>query len=140
MKVLQTLGRHGGTQEGIFQYKRSADAVIIDHSVGTATLKPAETRLSTAEWTNILQAIEGSVQKSFRITPATGSVLTNSVPPNQNLYDLLSNAVPNPTGWNWNDSRKAAICAVLEHEGSIDLYHGPLGPSNVAHITLCKDI
>ncbi|WP_157605495.1 hypothetical protein [Schlesneria paludicola] len=137
MKVLQTLGRHGGAQEGVFQYKRSTNGVVIDNSIGSASVTPPVATLSTTEWTTILLAIENAQQASFRLTGQPPF----AEPPNQSLYQLFSDAVPNPAGgWNWHDSRKAAICAILEHEGSIDLYHGVLGPLHAANITIARDI
>jgi hypothetical protein len=137
MKVLQTLGRHSGSQEGIFQYKRTADGVFIDGAVGQAQLNPSSVVLTTAEWQQILGAIEAAPQGSFRLTGAAPF----SQPPYQSLYQLLQAAVPHPDrGWTWNDSWKSYVCAILEHEGSIDLYHGSLGPQHAAHITLSRDI
>ena len=137
MKVLQTLGRHGGAQEGVFQYKRTADGVFINSSIGAAALNPPTITVTTSEWTRILSAIQNAPHASFRIT---GQPPFNE-PPHQSLYQLFSTTVPNPSfGWRWHDSRKASICAILEHEGSIDLYHGVLGPNHAANITLARDI
>ena len=137
MKVLQTLGRHGGTQEGVFQYKRSAAGVVIDSTIGQAHLDTPKITITATEWNRILQAIETAPQGTFRLT---GTPPFNE-PPNQSLYELLSQSLPNPTnGWTWNDSWKAYICAILEHEGSIDLYHGVLGQHHSAIIPLARDI
>jgi hypothetical protein len=135
MKILQTLGRHSGQQEGIFQYRRTPDGVFIDSGVGRANLTPASITLTTEEWTAILRKIGESRERSFRLTGQRR--MPN--PPHQSLYALLSEAVPRPTGgWPWQDTWKTNICAILEHEGSIDLYHGPLGPRNSAVICLSK--
>jgi hypothetical protein len=66
----------------------------------------------------------------------------SKIPPQASLYDLIEKAVPNPPqkGCNWHDSWKSYVCAILEHEGSIDLYHGPLGPKHSAVICLVKDL
>jgi len=137
VKVLQTLGRHGGAQEGVFQYKRSSNGVVIDNSIGAAAVEPPQATLTSQEWSAILMAIENASQATFRLT---GQPPFNE-PPNQSLYSIISSAVPNPAGgWSWHDSRKAAICAILEHEGSVDLYHGVLGASHAANITIARDI
>ena len=137
MKVLETLGRHGNAQKGIFQYKRTSTGVMIDSSVGTAKLNPPSVSLTTAEWSAILAAIENAQQNSFRLTGSAPF----PVPPNQSLYELMQQAVTNPAGgWNWHDSWKAYICAILEHEGCVDLYHGTLGPQHTAIICLRGDI
>lgn len=137
MKVLQTLGRHGGAQEGIFQYKRMSTGVFIDSAIGQAHLNPPSITLTAQEWNSILSAIEQSGQGTFRLT----GMPPFPQPPNQSLYALLSQAVPAPAGgWNWHDSWKSYVCAILEHEGSVDLYHGLLGPQHSANITLAKDI
>ncbi|MBI5536007.1 MAG: hypothetical protein HY898_25025 [Deltaproteobacteria bacterium] len=137
MKVLQTLGRHGGAQEGVFQYKRDVDGVLINATISNANLNPNVIRLSHAEWTSILAAIAQANGETFRLTGAPPF----PAPPNQSLYELLPTAVRNPAGgWQWNDSWKSYICAILEHEGSIDLYHGTLGPQHVAIIALRRDV
>ncbi len=136
MKVLQTLGRHGGHQAGIFQYKRSSTGVVIDGSVGQANLSPSEITIATSEWTSILAAIEKAPQSSFRLT---GTPPFNA-PPNASLYALLQTALPAPNGWAWNDSWKSYVCAILEHEGTVDLYHGTLGPNDQAIIALARDV
>jgi hypothetical protein len=137
MKVLQTLGRHGGAQEGIFQYRRRSQGIEIDGSVGQANLDPARVLITTNEWSQILRAIEQAPQESFRLT----GVGPFPAPPNQSLYELLQTTVAHPAGgWAWNDSWKSYVCAILEHEGSIDLYHGVLGQQHSATITLARDI
>lgn len=136
MKVLQTLGRHRAVQEGIFQYRRDVDGVYIDSSVGRATLTPAQVLITRKEWTKILRAMRNSEYGTFRLT----GTAPFDQPPNQSLYELISDAVPSPEGgWTWNDSFKSYVCAILEHEGSIDLYHGVLGPGNSAIICLARD-
>jgi hypothetical protein len=138
MKVLQTLGRHGSHPKGIFQYKRSATVVTIDASIGLTQLEPVSITLTTAEWTAILTAIETSEQNSFRLALST---LREPPPPHQSLYDTITQAVPSPmAGWSWNDAWRAYVCAILEHEGSIDLYYGALGPEHAVFIPLARDI
>ena len=135
MKVLQTLGKRG-PQEGIFQYRRTPDGVVIDGAVGRAQLNPTSITITNDEWTAILQAIRDAPQQSFRLT----GLPPFQEPPNQSLYELFSRAVPAPAGgWPWYDSWRAYVCAVLEHEGSIDLYHGTLGAGHSAIICLAKD-
>lgn len=125
MKVLETLGSHGGAQNGIFQYKRTSVGITLDSGVGTANLTPARVELTNDEWGSLLLALEQADPRTFRLTGAAPF----QVPPNQSLHELIQRTVPQPAGgWNWNDSWKAYICAVLEHEGSVNLYHGPLGP------------
>ena len=140
MKILQTIGKHGGRQRGIFQYKRDTRGVEIDLSIGRARLNPSRIRLTNQEWTALLEAIRNSAEQTFRLTVAPHG----GGPPNQDLYTLIENAVPHPAAsrnWrNWHDSFKAAICAILEHEGSVDLYHGMLGQNASIPICLRKDI
>ncbi len=136
MKVMQTLGRHGGHQEGIFQYRRDVQGVQIDGSVGQAPGHAPPCYLTNAEWTHLLEAIANAPQSSFRLTPGP-----QGQPPNQNLYQLISDTIPHPQGgWNWNDSLRSYVCAILEHEGSIDLYAGALGPHHSVFIALARDI
>ena len=136
MKVVETLGQHQG-QKGVFQYKRVPAAVVIDTSIGTATLTPPQVTLTDAEWKAILHAIENAPRNSFRLT-GTPPFIT---PPNQALREVIQQAVPLPTGnWTWNDSWLAYVCAILEHEGSIELYAGSLGPGGSAYIPLRRDL
>ncbi len=136
MKVLQTLGRKGGAQEGIFQYRRGAAGVLIDASVGQANLNPNRVVLTHGEWRAILDEIQTTNQKTLRLTGQPPFAQA----PNRSLYHLLRQAVPSPAGgWSWNNSWKAYVCAILEHEGSIDLYHGTIGQGVGAHITLKRD-
>lgn len=136
MKVLQTLGRHQ-TQVGIFQYKRTPEGVEIDSSVGQASLSPSRIVITHAEWTTILTEIKQRSQKSFRLS----GIAPFTDPPKQSLYELFSAVVQKPSGgWQWNDSWRSYVCAILEHEGSIDLYHGALGPGVGAHITMASDL
>lgn len=135
MKVLQTLGRHGGYQEGIFQYKRTSKGVFIDLSVGQAK-GGSICRFGLSEWSDILKEIARSSHKTFGLSSDGQSKKSAK----RTLYKLVSDAVPKPKyGVKWNDSLRAAVCAVLEHEGTIDLYHGPLGNGNGhAYISLAR--
>ena len=134
MRVMQTLGRQG-KQEGVFQYRRTPAGVVIDTSIGTANLNPVEVTLTNSEWTDILTEIAKQTNKSLRLTKSgTGD------PPTSVLYEIIEKAVPKPTnGWSWHTSWKSYVCAILEHEGSVDLYAGSLGPKHQAHITLARD-
>jgi len=136
MKILETLGQHRGRQKGVFQYKQAAAGVTIDSSIGTAALTPADVSLTRNEWTKILQAIEQAPQGSFRLTGTPPF----TEPPNQSLHDVIQRAVPNPDGgWGWNESWLAYVCAILEHEGSVELYSGVLGPGSAAYIPLRRN-
>lgn len=136
MKGMQTLGRYSGSQEGIFQYKRTSEGVLIDASVGRANLDPDKIVITHEEWLKILTAIANTHEGSFRLTGQAPF----KQPPNQSLYELLQTTVPNPkNNWKWLDSWKSYVCSILEHEGTIDLYHGRLGPDHVAMIYLRKD-
>ena len=133
MKVLQTLGRHHPThQEGIFQYKRSTRGVEIDLTVGRTSLSIQEITLTADEWQQILAAIEAAHGQTFRLTRS----VTGNAPQNS-LYDTISAAVPHPAaGFTWNDSYRACIAAILEHEGAVDHYGGSLGGGEYAVIVL----
>lgn len=119
MRIMQTLGRHGGKQEGIFQYKRTSDGVTIDTSISSTTSTSHTYYFTHAEWAQILGAIDTSPKSTFTLTGAGGT---------QSLYATVAGAVLSPSGgFGWNDSLKSYVCAILEHEGSIDLYHGLVG-------------
>jgi hypothetical protein len=133
MRILQTLGKHRQIDDGVFGYQRTVDGVEI-----TLFRQNASTFLVTREeWQGILQAINGSSLGTFRLELHPDS---STDPPRQAMYDVLSASVPDPRrGWTWDNSKKAASCAILEHEGSLDLYGGPLGSENSAIICLSKD-
>ncbi|MBN8792388.1 MAG: hypothetical protein J0I01_09195 [Stenotrophomonas nitritireducens] len=132
MKILQTLGKHAGTTEGIFAYKRVKDGIYIDVTIGNVQGVAAPVWLTHAEWSEILKTIHAQRKSPFRLTGKRPF----AKPPKQSLYAAISAAVPNPAGgWNWHDSLKAAVCAILEHEGSVDFYHGVLGQST--QIVVC---
>lgn len=134
MKVMQTLGRHGGVHEGIFKYKRTSAGVEIDTTIGQSNQK-GTWLLSHSEWTMILTTIGAVASTTLRISPSQ-----SGNPPNAALYDLIGQAIPQPAaGWTWHDSIKACVVAILEHEGSIDLYHGTLGGLHTAFICLQRD-
>lgn len=133
MKILQTLGKHGQVDEGVFAYRRTVDGVEV-----TLLRQPGEPFLLTSgEWQSILTGISSASNSSFRLSLHPNS---SADPPRQALYDIISSVVPNSSGgWAWDDSKKACICAILEHEGSVDLYGGPLGQGYSAIICLSKN-
>ena len=139
MKVLQTLGRHGATaQEGVFQYRRGVQGVFIDGAIGLATsLNPSQILITPQEWQEILQRIQNTQFGTFRLSGSNVAITG----PNHILYEEISAAVPHPThGWNWTDSWRAYVAAILEHEGSVDIYAGVLGRDQPgAYIALAKD-
>jgi hypothetical protein len=136
MKVLQSLGRARGQVEATFRYRRSSQNVTIDASINrNYNQTPAQIVLTNAEWNAILTAIESAANETFRITN-TGAAGDQ---PTQSL-NLLFAAAVTPVGWAWNDSWVAYVAAILEHEGSLDLYHGALGPTQSAVIALARDI
>lgn len=136
MKVLQSLGKAKGQTEATFRYRRSSTGVTIDASINANYNQPLkQITLSNVEWNAILAAIENAANETFRITN-TGAPGDQ---PTQSLNQLFAAAVT-PTGWTWNDSWVAYVAAILEHEGSLDLYHGALGQGQSAVIALSRDI
>lgn len=134
MKIMQTLGRHANKQEGIFQYRRSAKGVLIYTTIGLAA-SAGKFVLTHEEWAIILKRIKRNRTKVFRITRSI-----SPKPPKSALYELISTAVPKPSaGWSWSDPVRACVVAILEHEGSIDLYHGTLGSGHTSLICLRRN-
>lgn len=127
MKVLQTLGRHKPKdQEGIFQYRRTPEGVEIDGSVGLAeTLDPKCIIISHDDWQLILDAIWAGA-KTIELSE-------------DGVLDMLRRAVPSPGGTSWNDCWRAYVLAILEHEGTIDIYGGARGRGVGAPIVLARD-
>lgn len=125
MKVLQTIGHHSGTQhEGIFRYRRIPNGVEIDLSVGTATTPPnLKFVVTNDEWKDILDAFASSSAGAMRLRSVHPNT-TNPVGPTTSVQDIIK---PFLTGRS-SDSHLAAVCAVLEHEGSIDHYGSAAGP------------
>ena len=90
MKVLQTLGKQGG-QHGIFQYKRTADGVFIDLSIGTAPgVQQSMISFTHDEWTQMLTLV-----KSAKIPNLTGGKSAVGA----SLRDLIRQALPNPSNF-----------------------------------------
>ena len=131
MKVLQTMGKHAGSQVGVFQYKRTADGVWIDSRISTATTTPFTVCISHEDWNRLLNAIFSSRNKTFALTSA-GNI--DGQTDSQNIYELISTI-----RGDLNDSVKAAICAILEHEGTIDHYHGPVGGGVTVRLVVIRD-
>lgn len=135
MKVLETLGRHQSTQQkGIFQYRRTTAGVEIDAAVGLAASlqnQPIVT-ITHAQWMAILTAISNAGYATFRIQASSAS----GVPPHLNLDSIIQTAVPHLQG---NTSLTSYVAAILEHEGTIELYGGPLGAGQGSPIVLRRD-
>jgi len=132
MKIVQTLGKHQG-YEGAFAYRRTSRSVEIDTTINARyKCNPARVRIRNSAWNSFLRLIESQRNETFRITRATAGAQ-----PRQSLHTLIARHF---VGNNWahNDSIGACIVAILEHEGVVDLYHGPLGRNNVAIITLSR--
>ena len=111
MKVLETLGKHQGRQKGIFQCKRSADGVVIDLSVGRAgKIHDKEFMIPNDDWVRLIVTICEQSRKVFKV--------------NEALNPLVKKCFP---GFSLTDTGVAAIISILEHEGTLDFYHGPLG-------------
>lgn len=137
MKVLQTLGSHDGAHEGAFQYKRIPAGLFIDSTLGKAHLSPPTAVITNEEWKALLDAIHDVHPGTMRLAGAPPF----KEPPERSLFELISEAIPEPSeGWEWTDTWKAYICAILEHEGSIDLYHGVLGHGKLAILCYNRDI
>lgn len=131
MKVLQTIGKEGGVQAGVFQYKRSSAGVTIDTTVGnTTTTMPAPIVIPATEWDSILKAIETHSTKTFTLSEGGASG-------KKSLYEIVQGA-SSVVGKNIN--LRPYVCAILEHEGSIDFYHGVIGQGKSVFITLSRDI
>ncbi len=132
MKVLQTIGRHQRTsQEGIFQYYRTCEGVYIDGSVGQASSlnPPGPITVSNDEWNAVLLAIENSPLQTFRLTQPTSGAAGEA--PTQVLQQIVRDAVSGAQ-WRFSTSWLSYICAILEHEGSVDLHGGRVGPIPLA--------
>ena len=130
MKFVETLGQSQG-QKGIFQYKRSSEGVTIDATISNNTsLNPPKLLLTTKEWTDILAAIEATSGKTFGLTVGGGG--DN---PTHALSDVITSVKPG-----LNHSWLSYISAILEHEGSLELYAGPVGATYYAKVDLVRDI
>lgn len=75
-------------------------------------------------------AIESTEKNSFGLTSAGGIGQ-----PANNLYEIIKNTI-----YVTDTSICAYICAILEHEGSLDYYTGAMGPGATAQIVLRSDI
>ncbi|MBP2835687.1 hypothetical protein [Dickeya parazeae] len=117
MKVLQTLGVHGSTgQAGIFQYRRTAQGIEIDSSIGFSSTG-GRTIILHQSWINLL--ITFSQQNS--------------------VWDLSSLRTYIQNYLSVDGSTASAVAAILEHEGSMDLYGGVVGVGQGVSIHLQRD-
>lgn len=130
MKFVETLGIQRGTS-GVFRYKRDSRNITIDRSISNKTpgAEPVAI-ISNDDWNKLLFAIESTEKNSFGLTSAGGVGQ-----PANNLYDIIKETI-NIT----DNSIRAYICAILEHEGSLDYYTGVIGPGVTAQIVLRSDI
>lgn len=135
MKVLETLGKYSAKQQkGIFQYRRTVNGVQIDPVVGQADSLQGTVMVTISHdhWNAILTAIAQASNETFRIQGST----TNN-PPLQDLDSIIQAAVPQLRG---NTSLTSYVTAILEHEGTSELYGGLLGPGIATAIVLRRDL
>ncbi|WJY13618.1 hypothetical protein PCO82_06700 [Pectobacteriaceae bacterium CE90] len=117
MKVLQTLGVHGATgQAGIFQYRRTGNGIEVDLSIGFSNTA-GRVVISHQDWERLLYDF----------------LQQNSV------WDLSSLRSFIQTRLTVDGSTASAVAAILEHEGSMDLYGGVIGVGQGVSIHLQRD-
>ena len=75
-------------------------------------------------------AIEQSPGKTFGLTVGGGGEN-----PTHSLHTIITGVKPH-----LNHSWLSYICAILEHEGSLELYAGPVGANYYAKVDLVRDI
>jgi hypothetical protein len=120
MKVLQSLGQHGGTQQvAIFQYRRTPQGIEIQSVPDGESFS-----ISTEEWQSMLEKLGQSSRATF---PLSGE---------NSLHGRILEALP---GKGFTPSHAAKIAAILEHEGSIDHYGGVTGQGQSVSIYLRRD-
>lgn len=120
MKVLQSLGLHGGTQQvAYFQYRRTPNGVEIQPLPSGDMIF-----VSAQDWQSMLNALAQSARATF---PLSGE---------DSLHSRILDALP---GRSFSPSHAAKFAAVLEHEGSIDHYGGVIGQGQSASIYLRRD-
>lgn len=118
MKVLQTLGVHGATgQAGIFQYRRGHNGIEIDLTIGFSNAG-SKTTVTHTQWESLLQALKQL---------------------NTTVWDLSGLRTFIQTTVGTDGSTASAIAAILEHEGSMDLYGGVVGAGQGVSIHLQRD-
>jgi hypothetical protein len=111
MKVLQTLGAHGATDHvGIFQYRRFSGGIDLwpSYKQGGKILK--RIIISHQKWQDLLDDIAKMSEKSLSLDSLKAKI-----------YESLKGT----TGLQKNHC--PSIAAILEHEGSIDLYGSRAG-------------
>lgn len=110
MKIMQSLGKSGNVDEGVFSYRRDQDGILIVPLERTDTTEQADPyRLTFDEWKALVDEFYEE-DSSIKLSDAR---------------EVCADAVENPNGgWNWTDSHAAHVVAVLEHEGTVDLAQG----------------
>ncbi len=138
MKVLQTLGRSNMTKaKGIFRYRRLPAGIEIttipvpyrnsETPDSTSTARDSVTiQILNQRWVDLLGRIASLGGEQLWLTPNT------EAKPGHVLYTMITDATGIP------DRFRPYVCAILEHEGSIDLYHQSATP--VVCIPLVGDV
>lgn len=126
-----------GHTKGLSSTNVFPPASTIDNTLGKAHPTPPTAVITNEEWKALLDMIHD-------VHPGTLGLAGEGPfkePPERSLFQLISEAIPEPSeGWEWTETWKAYICAILEHEGSIDLYHGVLGHGKLAILCFTRDI
>jgi hypothetical protein len=129
MRVLQTIGSHEGLPTP-FYYGRGREGVRIEQIRGQDTTKPFD--IPSTVWQEILDMIADSPTTTFAVTDRHNNPAASS----ENLYERLHRIFSRHQIEGLNDSLLAYVSAILLHEGSLQLYHGRIGPDREARIVL----
>lgn len=128
MIVLQSLGLKAGLPTP-FYYRRDHAGVHV-RPIRTKDKRPA--KVDQANWQALLDEIAKSPTKTFAVSPTA-----NVTAPNVSLYDTIRAVLEKrQPSLAVTDSLLSAICAILVHEGSLQLYHGRIGKDREARVVL----
>lgn len=111
MRVLQTIGHRPGKPPTPFYYKRDSKGVTIRSAIGDRFApKPTSHKV----WNEILKAIEEDNNPVFGVSESP-----NSDHGATKIHKILSKSGIN------NSRHQAYVTAILVHEGTLMIEHGP---------------
>lgn len=139
MKVLQTLGKYKrDNAEGVFAYRRLASSVWFESVIVRKRKAAWSFEIDNVAWQKLLTVLaQRTGPATYRLSPSD-----TADPPTTALIDTIRSAISpspkaisgkRPPGW------ASYVAAVLEHEGSIDIYGGPGGAGVGLPICLSPD-
>jgi hypothetical protein len=131
MIVLQSLGLKAGLPTP-FYYRRDNKGVLVQFIRGK---DKGPVAIDQGTWQELLETLARSAKSRTKTFSVSSTI--SSLAPNQSLYDFIRDCLKKgQSNLVVTDSLLSAICAILVHEGSLQLYHGRIGKDREARVVL----